>query len=444
MKHGEKMNSRSPLRAKRYPIRFLLVSALAFVAAFAGSSRAEEAAHEAQASAPSAGEVGVGIVCPDYRGRHYEIHYGFIEELFRTGSEEPVDVKVTLTPSYRGRKCLGRFCAAIHLTSELLWEADDPNSTLSSRSCMSPGGSYHTSVNWQTRTGTGGDPWDGLSFVFGYPPTDPDGAKLRIDVQVLRSGTEIYRWTKTYTAKQLETNFPQIYESAGPNPPLRIPATPEGHEIEFGAHFSLAYRVYDFLLFWGYGTFTHDEGDHIQTCANPAWPLAVNPLENWTGRLSLAGGLIHPVEVRYMKSGEDRVTDCSGNSVSLGQLVTDLCFESFVEEKVVRTYNFEDSHAIENGNAKAISVNLVVPTAVFNGPKESWPLFSVHVAAEGRTLIDSALPVEPNRDPVTEESLGGSYTLPSRWQSIDAVFRCADTKHVVHGHEHWCWFKHEY
>ncbi len=395
---------------------------------------------------PTLAWAGLAGDCPTYRGRHYEVHYGFVNELFHSGTEEPILFEVTVTPLYDGTKCAGPFCAALHLTSELLWETGDPNSALSPDYCVSPErGSYHTSLRWQSRAGTAGDAWDGLSFVFGYPPNDLDGAKLRIDLRVTRpSGEEVYRLNETYTARQFEERFPQVYQPGGPQPPHRIPLTPEGHEIEFGAHFSLAYRLYDFLLFWGYGDFTHVEETHTQTCQNPSWPLNISPLENWQGRLSLAGGLIHPVQGRYLKAGEDQVTDCQGNAVTPGQLLSELCFESFVKEKVAGNFRFEDDHHIENGNAKALSVNLVVPTAAFNGPKESWPVFSVHVAGEGQTLINSALPVEPNRDPVTEESLGGHYQLPWRWASIDAVFRCADTKHVVHGHEHWCWFKHEY
>jgi hypothetical protein len=333
----------------------------------------------------------------------------------------------------------GQFCAAIHLTSELLWEKEDPDSVLSREYCKSPGGSYHTSLRWKTRTGTEGDAWDGLSFVFGYPQRDADNAKLRIDIIVARanSGTEVYRSSEIYTAKQLENNFPQVFDPKGYKQPYSVKVTPKGHEIQFGSHFSLAYRVYDFLMIWGYGTFSHQEKDHIQTCDNPSWPVSVSPIENWKGRLRLSSGMIHPIKGRNFRQSEDAVTNCNGAPLSAGQLVQELCFESFVAEKVVRQrYSFEDNHVVENGNAKALTINLVVPTEAFSS-SDTWPVFFVHMEAEGQTLIDGSLSVEQYRDPETEESSGGAYPLPWRWQSIDAVFRCADTKHFVHAHEHW-------
>lgn len=377
--------------------------------------------------------------CPGYRARHYEIHYGFVNELLHSGNEEPVVVEVSLTPSYIGGRCSGTFCSALHLTSELLWEKDDPDSTLSSEYCKSPGGSYHTSLGWKSRTGTGGDAWDGLSFVFGYPSDDLDNAALRIDIKVTaaNSGAELFRSSDTYTARELEKRFPQVFRSKNTQLPYRLRLTTQGHELEFGAHFSLTYRVYDFLLMWGYGTFKHYEEQHVQTCENPAWPVNAGPLKNWQGRLRLSNGMIHPVQGRYFKPGEDSVTDCHGTPLSAGQLVPELCFESFVEEKVARQYfRFEDSHVIENGNVKALSLNLVAPTNGFTSGGDK-PVFSVHVSAEGHTLIDGSLPVEQNRDEHTEESTGGNYELPWKWKSIDAVFRCADTLHFVHGHEHW-------
>jgi hypothetical protein len=40
--------------------------------------------------------------CPGYRARHYEIHYGFVNELLHSGNEEPIVVGVILTPIYEG------------------------------------------------------------------------------------------------------------------------------------------------------------------------------------------------------------------------------------------------------------------------------------------------------------------------------------------------------
>jgi hypothetical protein len=223
--------------------------------------------------------------------------------------------------------------------------------------------------------------------------------------------------------------------------------------------YALTYRLYDFALYWGYGHFLHDHKpfgvsiptpyDHTEdhTCAAPAYPIAAPSFKNWDGKLSLA----KPADkedswFHFLGKSKPDITvdDCAGTPISPGDLVKNLCFSSSVDEQNVKDWEFEQRHYILQGNARALWLNLVVPTASVSRTGQFYTRFKAQVTADGQTILDSTIDADDDRSTLTDESRGGKLKLPWTWRDTDAFFRCPDTTHVFHAHEHWCWFKHEY
>ncbi|MFQ5855859.1 MAG: hypothetical protein ACE5LU_09480 [Anaerolineae bacterium] len=300
----------------------------------------------------------------------YELHWGFVLELGPATPDAtlmfPMDGRIRIDDGDANTR------EGVHIIGAQLFEADGAYETGHSDRVIKPprdtafheaGGVFYPWIAWRSSTT---DDWDGMAVRFRYERgTDP--------LITIEAGD----WSATMHASELR-ELSQV-----------IPVADAGQALEMGPFFTLAYRLYDMDLFWGY------EPD-------PATDLQIDPeLQIWDGGLSISDGGIRTMGTRNMESGGSR--------------------ERGADDAVIQEVDLSDSISW-----RSTTVDVPVSRVATDGLAVTYvvPRDAVHVTISG-TFGDTTL----------------SAVLPERWRNAERVVPVDDNGHFVHAHLHWCWFK---
>lgn len=300
----------------------------------------------------------------------YELHWGFVFEL------GPATPDATLMLPMDGRVQIDdgdpNMREGVHIIGAQLFEADSTYETGHGDRVITPprdtafheaGGVFYPWVAWRSAIT---DDWDGMALRFRYTRgTDP--------LITIQAGD----WSVTMRASELR-ELEQI-----------IPVGGGGQGLEMGPFFTLAYRLYDMDLFWGY--------DPEHTTSELAAPV----LQVWDGGLSISDGGIRIMGTRNMESGGSRERGDDDEVIQEVDLSSGIAWRS-------TTLDVPFQRVATDG----LAVSFVVPRDAGD------------VAITG-AFGDTAL----------------SYVLPERWRDVERIVLVDDAGHFVHGHLHWCWFK---
>jgi len=300
----------------------------------------------------------------------YELHWGFVFDLGPATPDPtlmlPMDGRIQIDDGNPETR------EGVHIIGAQLFEADGSYETGHGDRVIRPpretafreaGGVFFPWIAWRSSTT---DDWDGMAVRFRYERgTDP-----LITIQV-------GEWSATLRASELR-ELSQV-----------VPAGEGGQVLEMGPFFTLAYRLYDMDLYWGYDV-------HHGSAPSTEPALVV-----WDGGLSISAGGIRIMGTRNMESGGSR--------------------ERGRDDEVVQEVDLSSSIAWR-------STTLDVPFR--------------RAATDGLALT-FVVPREAERVTITgtfgDTTL--SAVLPRHWRDVERVVPVDDAGHFVHAHLHWCWFK---
>lgn len=299
-----------------------------------------------------------------------ELHWGFVHTL------GPASGEPTLLLPFDGQVSISdgddTTTEGVHLISALLFESGgsyeegrDDSVTQPREQCWPVGnaGLYCPWISWRSATT---NDWDGIALTFRWAPgTDP----------VVRVETSQGTWEMP--ASQL----PQSVESRE--------LGPQGQELESGPFFTLAYRVYDLLLQWGY-----DRAEDRNPTGQPM-------LVPWDGSLTLSAGGIRLLNAQRFESGGPYEEGRDDQVLERDDLSRVVAWRSSTLDPRRRAKE-----------ADGLALNFVVP----QGERASV---------------------------VLEMATGGQreFVLPARFRDVHQEWMVDEEGHGVHAHLHWCWFK---
>ncbi|MFQ5592523.1 MAG: hypothetical protein ACE5HA_00005 [Anaerolineae bacterium] len=300
----------------------------------------------------------------------YELHWGFVFELGPATPDStlmlPMDGRIQIDDGDSDTR------EGVHIIGAQLFEADGTYEEGHRDRVITPprdtafreaGGVFYPWVAWQSSTT---DDWDGMAVRFRYEAgTDP--------LITIETGD----WSAAMPASELR-ELSQV-----------VPLIEEEQELEMGPFFTLAYRLYDMDLYWGYEP-EHETGlpaDH--------------ELQVWDGGLSISDGGIRIMGARNMESGGSRERGMDDEVLQEADLSSGIEWRS-------TTLDVSFRRAATDG----LAVTFVVPREASD------------VTING-TFGETTL----------------SEVLPEHWRDAERIVPVDDEDHFVHGHLHWCWFK---
>jgi len=300
----------------------------------------------------------------------FELHWGFVHTLGPDSGDPalflPFDGRVSISDGDASTT------EGVHLISALLFESGgayeagrDDSVTQPNEQCWRVGnaGLYCPWIAWRSATT---NDWDGIAFAFRWARgTDP----------LVRFETSQGTWEVPISRLQQEAGLRDL--------------GPQGQQLETGRFFTLAYRVYDLLLQWGYNR-AED--------SNPDGPAMLVP---WDGSLTLSAGGIRLVKTQKFESGG-----------------------RYEEGRDDRVLEREDLSPVVAWRSSTLD-----PT---RRDKESDGL-----------ALNFVVPRGEDASVVLEMVTGGrrEFALPSRFRDVHQEWMVDEEGHGVHGHLHWCWFK---
>jgi hypothetical protein len=300
----------------------------------------------------------------------YELHWGFAFDLGPATPDPtlmlPMDGRIQIDDGDPNTR------EGVHIIGAQLFEADGSYETGHGDRVIRPsgetafreaGGVFFPWIAWRSSTT---DDWDGMAVRFRYERgTDP-----LITI-------EVGDWSATMRASELR-QLSQV-----------VPIAEAGQVLEMGPFFTLAYRLYDMDLYWGYKPQSES--------TSPTEPTLVV----WDGGLSISAGGIRIMGTRNMESGGSR--------------------ERGKDDEIVQEMDLSPSIAW-----RSTTLDVPFPRAATDGLALT---FVVPREAENVTITGT----------FGETTL--STVLPWRWRDVERVVPVDDEGHFVHAHLHWCWFK---
>ncbi len=298
-----------------------------------------------------------------------EMHWGFTDALDVAADAPalglPMDGAITIDDGDPDTQ------EGIHLISALLFESGGSSDAgrTDSVEVMKEGswvqentGYFYPSVSWTSATTTD---WDGMAVSLRWEP----GTEPAVTV-------EAGDWSATVPANEVGTLT------------ATMPVGSAGQMLEIGEYWTLAYKVYDLALRWGYDPSLDADGsaDRQETA--------------WQGSVSVDGGAIYVMKTDQFESA------------ATSRQATDDTLEE--REELDDTLSFAAYTADVTGKVAAIdgvSVNIVAP-------KGSRPALTLSV--NGTT---------------------SEFQLPEHFQDRQETIELDEGGHFVSGHIHWCWWK---
>lgn len=355
---------------------FALMLALAFaVLSCASASAAQDSP---SASLPvAADQPRPGLPAPSQpalkprtNGYGLELHWGFVKDL-KPGTDNPsllldMDGKVTISDNNPNTR------EGIHLISAQLFESGGKREHGRADEVILPPkdqaytvegtGVFYPWIAWKSTTT---DDWDGVAVRFEWERgTDPTVT------------IETVRWSKSLPAAKLGTLTQTLTVGSA------------GQQLEIGRFFTLAYKVYDANLQWGYWK----ERDK-----NPDGP---KQFAIWDGCAKLSVGGIRVVGANHFDTGSRYDQGRADQLMPRADLSPTLEWVASTLDDPRRPFEGE-----------SLALNLVVPQ---------------NAAA---TLTYKAGDYE------------NAFALPPRFLDLHLLNQRDNEGHIVHLHLHWCWYK---
>ncbi len=302
---------------------------------------------------------------PPGRGENhttFEMHWGFTEALAVAEDEPslwlPMDGRIAIDDGDPATS------EGIHIISALLFEddgtyeggRDDTVTAPEDEAWIVTGtGYFYPWVSWESATT---NDWDGMAVSLNWEQgTDPTVT------------VETDQWTASSPASELRDLATTV--SIGGS----------GQTLEAGEFFTLAWKVYDLALTWGYNPQLDESADTLfQT-------------NEWNGSVAIDSGALYVMHTQNFELADDTVA-------ARGELDPSVSFSTVTADAQNK-----------RGAIDGLALNIIAP-------RDSRPTLTLTVNGETQQV-----------------------TLPRHFQDIVKDFSMDSDGHFVQGHLHWCWWK---